>query len=77
NRPNLDKVNDKGKVNGKGRNGHQELIKRKNGSLFAPKGRDVVVPLSKGDKVINGQTTQKLQNQGFIPKFSGGTSGDE
>ena len=73
NRPTLATVNDKGKGNGKGRNGHQELIQRKNGSLFAPKGRDVVVPLSKGDKVINGKTTQKLRNQGFIPKFSRGT----
>lgn len=73
NRPTLATVNDKGKGNGKGRNGHQELIQRKNGSLFAPRGRDVVVPLSKGDKVINGKTTQKLQNQGFIPKFSRGT----
>nr|WLJ25404.1 MAG: minor tail protein [Staphylococcus phage HS05] len=77
NKPTLATVNDKGKGNGKGRNGHQELIQRKNGSLFAPKGRDVVVPLSKGDKVINGKTTQRLQNQGFIPKFSVGTSGDD
>ncbi|MDS3899890.1 phage tail tape measure protein [Staphylococcus hominis] len=77
NRPTLATVNDKGKGNGKGRNGHQELIQRKNGSLFAPKGRDVVVPLSKGDKVINGKTTQKLQTQGLIPKFSVGTSGDD
>ena len=77
NRPTLATVNDKGKGNGKGRNGHQELIQRKNGSLFAPKGRDVVVPLSKGDKVINGKTTQNLQTQGLIPKFSVGTSGDD
>lgn len=77
NRPTLATVNDKGKGNGKGRNGHQELIQRKNGSLFAPKGRDVVVPLNKGDKVINGKTTQNLQTQGLIPKFSVGTSGDD
>ncbi|SUM72723.1 phage tail tape measure protein [Staphylococcus hominis] len=77
NRPTLATVNDKGKGNGKGRNGHQELIQRKNGSLFAPKGRDVVVPLSKGDKVINGKTTQKLQTQGLVPRFSVGTSGDD
>ena len=61
NRPTLATVNDKGKGNGKGRNGHQELIQRKNGSLFAPRGRDVVVPLSKGDKVINGKTTQNFK----------------
>lgn len=77
NRPTLATVNDKGKGNGKGRNGHQELIQRKNGSLFAPKGRDVVVPLNKGDKVINGKTTQNLKTQGLIPKFSVGTSGDD
>ncbi|WP_179696232.1 hypothetical protein, partial [Salmonella enterica] len=42
-----------------------------------PQGRDVVVPLNKGDRVINGKTTQKLQNQGFIPKFSRGTDSGE
>lgn len=77
NKSTLATVNDKGRGNGKGRNGHQELIQRKNGSLFAPQGRDVVVPLSKGDKVINGKTTQKLQTQGLIPKFSVGTNGDD
>lgn len=77
NKPTLATVNDKGRGNGKGRNGHQELIQRKNGSLFAPQGRDVVVPLSKGDKVINGKTTQKLQTQGLVPKFSIGTNGDD
>lgn len=73
NRPTLATVNDKGKGNGTGVNGHQELIQRSNGSIYAPQGRDVVVPLNKGDRVINGKTTQKLQNQGFIPKFSRGT----
>ena len=77
NQPTLATVNDKGKGNGKGRNGHQELIQRSNGSIYAPQGRDVVVPLNKGDRVINGKTTQKLQNQGFIPKFSRGTDSGE
>lgn len=73
NQPTLATVNDKGRGNGTGANGHQELIQRSNGSIYAPQGRDVVVPLNKGDRVINGKTTQKLQNQGFIPKFSRGT----
>lgn len=73
NRPTLATLNDKGRGNGTGANGHQELIQRSNGSIYAPQGRDVVVPLNKGDRVINGKTTQKLQNQGFIPKFSRGT----
>lgn len=77
NRPTLATLNDKGRGNGTGVNGHQELIQRSNGSIYAPQGRDVVVPLNKGDRVINGKTTQKLQNQGFIPKFSRGTDSGE
>lgn len=77
NQPTLATVNDKGKGNGTGVNGHQELIQRSNGSIYAPQGRDVIVPLNKGDRVINGKTTQKLQNQGFIPKFSRGTDSGE
>lgn len=73
NQPTLATVNDKGRGNGTGINGHQELIQRSNGSIYAPQGRDVVVPLNKGDKVISGRNTQKLRNQGFIPKFSRGT----
>lgn len=75
--PTLATVNDKGPGNGAGRDGHQELIQRKNGSLFAPQGRDVVVPLNKGDKVINGKTTQKMRKQGLIPRFSRGTDEGE
>lgn len=73
NRPTLATLNDKGRGNGTGLNGHQELVQRKNGSIIAPIGKDVIFPLDKGDKVISGRNTQKLQNQGFIPKFSRGT----
>ncbi|MGJ0147564.1 peptidoglycan DD-metalloendopeptidase family protein [Staphylococcus hominis] len=73
NRPTLATLNDKGRGNGTGSNGHQELVQRKNGSIIAPIGKDVIFPLDKGDKVISGRNTQKLQNQGFIPKFSRGT----
>lgn len=65
-------VNDKGKGNGKGRNGHQEIIKRKNGGMFAPKKRNQLVGLRKGDEVINGKATQGLVNSGAV-KFAGGT----
>ena len=73
NRPTLATLNDKGRGNGIGSNGHQELVQRKNGSIIAPIGKDVIFPLDKGDKVISGRNTQKLRNQGFIPKFSRGT----
>lgn len=66
-------VNDKGPGNGTGSSGHQELIQRKNGSLHAPQGRNVLVGLNKGDRVINGRDTQMLQKRGMIPKFSTGT----
>lgn len=65
-------VNDKGPGNGKGPNGHQELIRDKDGSLFAPKGRNVVLPLRKGMEVINGRDTQSMY--GGIPRFSAGSA---
>lgn len=65
-------VNDKGPGNGKGPNGYQELIRDKDGSLFAPKGRNVVLPLRKGMEVINGRDTQNMY--GGIPRFSAGSA---
>ncbi|MFI3377673.1 peptidoglycan DD-metalloendopeptidase family protein [Mammaliicoccus sciuri] len=66
-------VNDKGPGNGKGRNGHQELIRDKDGSLFAHKGRNVVLPLKKGMEVINGRNTQSMIENGNIAAFHNGT----
>ncbi|WWT40122.1 tail length tape-measure protein T [Staphylococcus phage PT1-1] len=66
-------VNDKGPGNGTGARGYQELIQRKNGDIHAPKGRNVLVGLNKGDSVINGKNTQELRKRGMIPKFSTGT----
>ena len=66
-------VNDKGRGNGKGPNGHQEIIRDKDGSMYAPQGRNVVLPLSKGMEVINGRNTQAMVDNGLIPKFSAGS----
>ena len=66
-------VNDKGRGNGKGRNGHQEIIRRRNGDLLAPQGKNVLVNLNKGDTVYNGAETQSMQNNGIIPHFAAGT----
>ncbi|RZI03037.1 phage tail tape measure protein [Staphylococcus condimenti] len=71
--PTMALVNDRGPGNGNGSNGHQELIQRADGSLHAPQGKDVIVKLNKGDGVINGTTTQHMQNIGMIPKFSKGS----
>lgn len=66
-------VNDKGPGNGTGINGHQEIIQRKDGSMYAPRGRDVLLNLDKGDSVISGRDTQFMQRMGMIPRFSTGT----
>lgn len=66
-------VNDRGPGNGTGASGHQEVIQRANGQMIAPKGRDVTVPLGKGDVVHSGRTVQRAQQAGMFPKFSRGT----
>lgn len=71
--PTLATVNDSGQGNARGIGGYQELIQKSNGSVFAPQGKDATVMLDKGDRVINGRTTAKLQKTGQIPKFSKGT----
>ncbi|WP_432718107.1 phage tail tape measure protein [Staphylococcus equorum] len=71
--PTLATVNDRGPGNGSGIGGHQEVIQRANGQMFAPKGRDVTVPLGKGDVVHSGRSVQKAQKAGVLPKFSRGT----
>ncbi|WP_426462577.1 phage tail tape measure protein [Staphylococcus equorum] len=71
--PTLATVNDRGPGNGSGIAGHQEVIQRANGQMFAPKGRDVTVPLGKGDIVHSGRSVQKAQRAGVLPKFSRGT----
>ncbi|WP_373442526.1 peptidoglycan DD-metalloendopeptidase family protein [Staphylococcus equorum] len=74
--PTLATVNDRGPGNGSGIGGHQEVIQRANGQMFAPKGRDVTVPLGKGDVVHSGRSVQKAQRAGVLPKFSRGTGID-
>lgn len=73
--PTLATVNDKGRGNGKGRNGHQELIIRQGKRIEVPQGKDVVTALGKGDAVVSGAETQQWQAQGIIPQFAKGTPG--
>lgn len=76
NRPTLATVNDKGPGNGSGPNGHREIIRRANGTMFSPKGKNVTMPLNKGDSVLSGRQTQNLQKLGHVPQFSKGTGLD-
>lgn len=65
-------VNDKGPGNGTG-GFTQEIIERKDGSMYMPKGKDVPVLLNQGDKVHSGGVTQQLDQLGLLPRFSTGT----
>ncbi len=61
-------VNDKGIGNGKGPNGHKELIYRRGGTIQKPIGNNKKVTLRRGDGVING-----AQSQSLLPHFAKGT----
>lgn len=65
-------VNDKGPGNAPG-GGAQEVIERADGSVYAPKGRNVVVPLSIGDRVHSAKDTKRYQTMGMLPRFSKGS----
>jgi tape measure domain-containing protein len=65
-------VNDKGIGNGKGPNGHKELIYRRSGKIEQPRGNNKKVTLKRGDGVINGARSQSL-----MPHLSKGTIKDE
>lgn len=67
-------VNDRGPGNGRG-GATQELIQR-DGQLFAPRGKNAIVPLKKGDRIFNGAETQSLISSGVIPRFSQGTGSE-
>src|SRR5699024_8300288 len=70
----LGMVNDRGPGNGRG-GATQELIQR-DGQLFAPRGKNAIVPLKKGDRIFNGAETQSLMSSGVIPRFSQGTGAE-
>ena len=70
----LGMVNDRGPGNGRG-GATQELIQR-DGQLFAPRGKNAIVPLKKGDRIFNGAETQSLMSSGIIPSFSQGTGAE-
>ncbi|MDT0703904.1 phage tail tape measure protein [Mammaliicoccus sciuri] len=67
-------VNDKGPGNGTG-GFTQEIIERKDGSMYMPKGKDVPVLLKQGDKVHSGGVTQQLDRLGLLPRFHSGSNG--
>ena len=65
-------VNDRGPGNGKGPNGHKELIYRRSGKIQRPVGNNKKVTLRRGDGVLNG-----AQSQSLLPHLSTGTVMDK
>ena len=50
----------------------QEAIVR-SGKVYLPKGRDTLIPLKRGDEVLNGAQTQELAHTWGLPHFAKGT----
>ncbi|MDW4420911.1 peptidoglycan DD-metalloendopeptidase family protein [Staphylococcus saprophyticus] len=66
-------VGDKGKGNGKGKDGRREMIRYPNGRTALTPAKDTTTFLPKGSSVINGATTQKMLSTGTMPQFNTGT----
>ncbi|WP_413521607.1 tape measure protein [Brochothrix thermosphacta] len=56
---------------GKGKN-YKEAVQNPDGSTFIAQGRNVVMPLQKGAKVLNGNDTQSLMQQMGMPRYANG-----
>ena len=51
---------------------YRELIVPPNGNPFIPKGRNVMLPLEKGTKIMPARQTKELMRTMKIPRFAGG-----
>ena len=61
-----------GVVNDQKGSTYRELIVPPNGKPFIPKGRNVMLPLQKGTKIMPANETKEFLNLSGIPKFEGG-----
>lgn len=61
-----------GMVNDQSGGTYRELVQFPNGKAFIPKGRNVVLPMPKGTKVMPAGQTKELMNMNGIPHFKRG-----
>lgn len=61
-----------GMVNDQSGGTYRELVQFPNGKAFIPKGRNVVLPMPKGTKVIPAGQTKELMNMNGMPHFKKG-----
>lgn len=61
-----------GMVNDQSGGTYRELVQFPNGKSFIPKGRNVVLPMPKGTKVMPAGQTKELMNMNGVPHFKDG-----
>jgi len=61
-------------VNDQGGPLYKELVTLPNGQSFIPEGRDVILPLPRGSKVLKARDTAHMM-AGLVPKYAKGTGG--
>lgn len=61
-----------GMVNDQPGNTYKEMIVPQNGEPFIPKGRNVVLPMEKGTKIMPADQTKALMQSAGVPHFAGG-----
>ena len=61
-----------GMVNDQPGNTYKEMIVPKNGEPFIPKGRNVVLPMEKGTKIMPADQTKALMQSVGVPRFARG-----
>lgn len=61
-----------GMVNDQSGGTYRELVQFPNGKAFIPKGRNVVLPMPKGTKVMPAGQTKELMNMNGVPHFKKG-----
>ena len=59
-------------VNDQRNNNYKEMVTLPNGRSFIPQGRDVLLPLPRGSKVLRADKTRRLMREMGVPKYASG-----
>ena len=59
-------------VNDQRNSNYKEMVTLPNGRSFIPKGRDVLLPLPRGSKVLRADKTKRLMREMGVPKYASG-----
>ena len=59
-------------VNDQRNSNYKEMVTLPNGQSFIPQGRDVLLPLPRGSKVLRADKTRRLMHEMGVPKYASG-----